>query len=116
MAAKSITLQQFKNLQYKSQIIQSYIKKLETTLRAYNASSQFSANDQFLAMMRINLEQIESKVKSSRRKEQELKLNNNTLNIQINKLKQERDILYKSLKMEESKVNKSSSSLSNSKV
>ena len=121
MAAKSVSVQQFKQLQYKSQILQSYINKLQTTLRAYNASCQFSGDDQFLAIMRMKLQQIEQTILTSRVKEQELKLNNSLLSTQINKLKQERDSLKQSLKMEESKVNKmnvssSSSSLLSNKV
>ena len=77
-------------------------------MKAYNASSQFSANEQFLAIMRLKVQEIEEKVKSSRRREQELILNNNVLNSEINQLKQERDALYTSLKMQKLKYYKTS--------
>eukprot|EP01084_Bolivina_argentea_P002946 5514_1 len=108
----SMSLQQLKNLQYKSQIIQSYIKKFETNLRAYNASQQFTSTEQFLALTKLKLQQIEKKIVTDRIKEQQLKLNNNILNSQINNLKKEVDGLYKKINLQESKTRKLSSNSS----
>mmetsp|Transcript_38024 Transcript_38024/g.60906 ORF Transcript_38024/g.60906 Transcript_38024/m.60906 type:complete len:296 (+) Transcript_38024:60-947(+) len=110
MAAKSVTLQQFKHLQYQSQILKSYIQKLETNLKVFSGN----ANEQFLAITRLKLQNVEEKVLSDRLKEQQLTLQNHQLTAQITRLKQERDALYKAISTKEQQAASSSSSSSSS--
>ena len=99
MASKSVTVQQFKQLQYQAQIIKSYLSKIETSLKCYNSSG----SEQFLALTRLKLESIQQKILADRQREQQLKLENIYLSAQINTLKKDRDALYKEIKAAETK-------------
>merc|ERR1712113_954639 len=87
----------------------SYIKAMDTTLRAYNQSG----TEQFLSMTKLHLKEIESTIKKSRCNEHEIRLKNNELSTQISQLKCETDSLYKELQHQENKL--SNGSVANSK-
>ena len=103
MASKSLnaTQLQLKQLQYKSQIIKSYIKKLETTLRAYNARSTVSGDEQFLSITKMSLFSIQQQIEAKRSKEHSLKLANHTLRTEIDRLQQQHDALREDIKSQE---------------
>jgi len=95
---------QFKQIQYQSQIIQSYIRNLETTLKAYNAGSTVSGDEQFLSITKLRLSSIQQKIQNDRMKEHRLKLSNHTLRCEINELKQQHDALREDIKSQELKA------------